>query len=318
MLFRWIALILVVRHLQCLHQLVAGIARHDDLVYEATLGSAVRVGELAFVLLDNLLLLFGRGLTVEDVHRTLGTHHVVYIPVLVTFSGLNDVVYNDFHIGKNASAIIVAGCAVKNNAGKTSRHQGIHRFYLEENASVSYLEKHYGEGHGHGGRILDPVTEMHLGPNSTMDMDTVQIEGVTDTVRYTTADLSDGATLTISEKIMTSQNQTAKTEFTINLNGKNSSTHVVSRSIAADHSHQQFFSHLNGYNECYGHVECDGILKDQGIVDASPEVNARHVDARLVHEAAIGKIAGDQLTKLMSLGLTAKEAEKAIIDGFLK
>jgi len=159
---------------------------------------------------------------------------------------------------------------------------------------------------------------MHLGPNSTMDMDTVQIEGVTDTVRYTTADLSDGATLTISEKIMTSQNQTAKTEFTINLNGKNSSTHVVSRSIAADHSHQQFISHLNGYNECYGHVECDGILKDQGIVDASPEVNARHVDARLVHEAAIGKIAGDQLTKLMSLGLTAKEAEKAIIDGFLK
>lgn len=245
-------------------------------------------------------------------------HAFVYIPVLVTFSGLNDVVYNDFHIGKNASAIIVAGCAVKNNAGKTSRHQGIHRFYLEENASVSYLEKHYGEGHGHGGRILDPVTEMHLGPNSTMDMDTVQIEGVTDTVRYTTADLSDGATLTISEKIMTSQNQTAKTEFTINLDGKNSSTHVVSRSIAADHSHQQFISHLNGYNECYGHVECDGILKDQGIVDASPEVNARHVDARLVHEAAIGKIAGDQLTKLMSLGLTAKEAEKAIIDGFLK
>lgn len=242
----------------------------------------------------------------------------VYIPVLVTFSGLNDVVYNDFHIGKNASAIIVAGCAVKNNAGKTSRHQGIHRFFLEENAKVNYLEKHYGEGHGHGGRILDPVTEMHLGINSSMNMDTVQIEGVTDTVRYTTADLADGATLTISEKIMTSQNQKAKTEFTINLNGKKSSTHVVSRSIATDNSHQQFISHLNGYNDCYGHVECDGILKDKGIVDASPEVNAKHVDARLVHEATIGKIAGDQLVKLMSLGLTSKEAEKAIIEGFLK
>lgn len=242
----------------------------------------------------------------------------VYIPVLLTKSGLEDIVYNDFHIGKNAQAIIMAGCAIRNNANKNSRHQGIHRFYLEENSKVKYIEKHYGEGHGSGHKVLDPITELYLGKNSTMDMDTVQIEGVDSTVRVTKGTLEEKATLTISEKIMTSKEQYAKTEFEVNLKGKDSSAHVTSRSVATEQSHQLFISRLNGYNQCYGHVECDAILKDEGTVQAIPEVNAQHIDARLIHEATIGKIAGEQLTKLMTLGLTETQAEEQIINGFLK
>ena len=243
---------------------------------------------------------------------------LIMIPVIITESGLEDVVYNDFHIGKNANCTIMAGCAINNPASKNAKHQGIHRFYLDEGSNVKYLEKHYGTGHGSGHKILDPITELELKKGSTMDIDTVQIEGVDSTIRVTNGVLYEDATLTISEKIMTHGKQGAKTEFEINLNGENASTHIVSRSVACGDSEQLFISHLNGNSKCYGHVECDGILKDSGKVIAKPEVSANHLDANLIHEATIGKIAGEQLIKLMSLGLSAEDAEAEIINGFLK
>lgn len=243
---------------------------------------------------------------------------LVFIPVIITKSGLHDKVYNDFHIGKNAKATIMAGCAIRNNKNLDSSHNGIHRFYLEENSKIKYIEKHYAEGHGKGHKTLDPITELYLGKNASLEMDTVQISGVDSSKRITKGALDDGATLSISEKIMTENMQTATTDFVIDLNGTDSSTHVVSRSVAKDNSSQTFKSQVNGNNKCYGHVECDAIIQDNGHVHAIPEINAKNIDANLVHEATIGKIAGEQLIKLMSLGLSAEEAENQIINGFLK
>lgn len=243
---------------------------------------------------------------------------LVFIPVIVTKSGLHDKVYNDFHIGKNAKATIMAGCAIRNNQNLDASHNGIHRFYLDEGAKIKYIEKHYAEGHGRGHKNLDPVTELYLGKNASLEMDTVQISGVDSSTRVTKGTLGDGATLLISEKIMTENKQQATTKFDINLDGKDASCHVVSRSVAKDNSDQLFISKINGNNKCYGHVECDAILQDNGHVRAIPEVDAKNIDARLIHEASIGKIAGEQLIKLMSLGLSATEAENQIINGFLK
>ncbi len=242
----------------------------------------------------------------------------VHIPVIITESGLKDIVYNDFYIGKNANVVIVAGCGIHNDHHKDSTHNGIHRFFLEEGAKVKYIEKHYGEGSGDGKRILNPVTEVALKDGANMEMETVQIKGVDSTLRETKAKLACNTKLTISEKIMTHGNQFAKTEFYVELNGENSSTHVTSRSVAQDKSKQEFISKILGNTKCYAHVECDAIIKDQGKVVAIPEIDANNVDANLIHEAAIGKIAGEQLTKLMTLGLTEKEAEEEIINGFLR
>ena len=242
----------------------------------------------------------------------------VHIPVIITESGLKDVVYNDFYIGKNANVTIIAGCGIHNDHHKDSTHNGIHRFYLEEGAKVKYIEKHYGEGNGDGKRILNPITEVELKNGATMEMETLQIKGVDSTVRETKAKLDDSTNLTISEKIMTHGNQFAKTEFYVELNGENSSTHVTSRSVAQDESKQEFISKVLGNTKCYAHVECDAIIKDNGKVVAIPEIDANNVDANLIHEAAIGKIAGEQLMKLMTLGLTEKEAEEQIINGFLR
>lgn len=243
---------------------------------------------------------------------------IVDIPVLLTESGMTDIVYNDFFIGKNAHVTIVAGCGIHNPGHADSVHNGIHRFFLEEGANVRYIEKHYGEGSGDGKRILNPVTEVYMKKNAYMVMDTQQLKGVSDTLRVTKAKLSDNATLIINEKILTTNNQKAKTKFIVSLDGKNSSTHVTSRSVAEDESYQEFNSNVIGNNACYGHVECDAIIKDKGCVRAIPKIYAKHIDARLIHEATIGKIAGEQFIKLMSLGLSAKEAEKVIIEGFLK
>ena len=243
---------------------------------------------------------------------------LIMIPVIVTESGLNDKVYNDFHIGANSKVNIIAGCAIHNEDSKKTGHEGIHRFFIEENADVNYIEKHYGEGHGKGHKTLDPITEIQMKPFSKMHIDTVQIEGVDSSTRITKAFLEDNATLTISEKIMTSLNQFAKTDFEINLDGENSSSHVTSRSVATGNSKQTFISKVNGNNKSFCHVECDGILKENGTVEANPQISANHLEANLIHEATIGKIAGDQLLKLMSLGLSSDEAEKEIINGFLK
>lgn len=242
----------------------------------------------------------------------------VHIPVILTESGLNDTVYNDFYIGENADVLIVAGCGIHNDHNKDSEHDGIHRFFLEKNAHVKYIEKHYGEGDGKGKRILNPVTEVNLKDGSFLEMETVQIKGVDSTVRTTKGVLANDTNFVVSEKIMTHGSQHAKTEFFVKLNGKNSSTHVTSRSVAVDESVQEFVSDVEGNNECFGHVECDAIIKDKGKVIAIPKIIANSTEANLIHEAAIGKIAGEQLTKLMSLGLSEKEAEEAIIKGFLK
>ena len=242
----------------------------------------------------------------------------VHIPVIITQSGLTDVVYNDFYIGKNAKVFIIAGCGIHNDHHKDSTHNGIHRFVLEEGAYVKYVEKHYGEGNGDGKRILNPVTEVYLKDGSVLEMDSVQIKGVDSTDRVTKGELGANTNLIVTEKIMTHGNQYAKTTFDVTLNGENSSTHVTSRSVAVDNSKQKFISKVYGNSKCFAHVECDAIIKDNASVSATPEVNANNVDANLIHEAAIGKIAGEQLIKLMTLGLTEKEAEEEIIKGFLK
>lgn len=242
----------------------------------------------------------------------------VHIPVIITESGLKDVVYNDFFIGKNANVVIIAGCGIHNDHHEDSQHDGIHRFFLEEGAKVKYIEKHYGEGNGKGKRILNPVTEVYLKDGSSIEMETLQIKGVDSTIRTTTGELDSNTNLVVTEKIMTHGNQVAKTGFDVKLNGENSSVKVTSRSVAIDKSSQEFSSNVTGNSKCFGHVECDAIIKDKAKVTAIPKIIANCEDANLIHEAAIGKIAGDQLNKLMTLGLSEKEAENAIINGFLK
>ena len=242
----------------------------------------------------------------------------VHIPVIITQSGMTDLVYNDFYIGANADVTIVAGCGIHTDACETSEHDGIHTFHLDEGAHVRYVEKHYGEGTGTGKRVLNPQTNVFLAENARLEMETVQIKGVDSSVRETNAFLEDGANLVISERIMTHDNQSATTIFHVELNGENSSVHVASRSVAQDSSSQEFLSHVVGNAKCFGHVECDAIMMDSAKVVSTPTVEANHIDASLVHEAAIGKIAGEQLKKLMTLGLTEHEAEEQIISGFLK
>ena len=242
----------------------------------------------------------------------------VDIPVILTKSGMSDVVYNDFYIGKNSYAIITAGCGIHNDGCNDSRHDGIHRFYLSEGAKVRYIENHYGEGEGNGARILNPQTEVYLKENSSMEMKTAQIKGVNSSIRITKAELKDNAKLVINEKIMTHDDQTAKTEFKVKLDGVDSSVRVTSRTVATDNSKVEFVSNVTGNNKCFGHVECDAIIKDNGKATSIPEIIANSTEAELIHEATIGKIAKDQLKKLMTLGLTQKEAEETIIKGFLK
>ena len=242
----------------------------------------------------------------------------VHIPVIITQGGLTDIVYNDFYIEKNADVVIVAGCGIHNSTCSDSRHDGIHRFFLEENAKVKYIEKHYGEGEGTGKRVLNPQTVIKLKKGANFEMESVQIKGVDSTIRETIADIEDEANLTITERIMTHDEQFAKTIFEVNLNGENASTHVISRAVADNNSKQEFLSRVVGNSKCFGHVECDSIIMGNGKIIASPQIEANSIDANLIHEAAIGKIAGDQITKLMTLGLTEKEAEEQIISGFLK
>ena len=242
----------------------------------------------------------------------------VDIPVILTQTGLNDLVYNDFYIGENADVLIVAGCGIHNAGGLKSEHDGIHAFHVGKNAKVKYIENHYGEGEGTGERILNPTTEIEIEEGGYMEMNTSQIRGVDSTYRKTVAKLKDKAILVIKEKILTHGNQTATTDFLVDLDGVDSGAHVISRSVATDNSHQTYISCVNRNHKCNGHTECDAILMDNGQVSAIPKINANNVDARLIHEAAIGKIAGEQLDKLMTLGLTEKEAEEQIINGFLK
>ena len=243
---------------------------------------------------------------------------IVHIPVIITQSGLKDVVYNDFYIGKNANVIIIAGCGIHNDEHNDSQHDGIHRFFLDEGAKVKYYEKHYGEGEGTGKRILNPITEVELKEGSSLEMESTQIKGVDSTIRETRGKVYKNANLVVTEKILTAGSQEAKTIFDVSLEEEGASVKVTSRSVATENSKQHFESKITGNTKCFGHVECDAIIKDNAKVTAIPEIIANNVNANLIHEAAIGKIAGEQLIKLMTLGLSEKEAEEKIIQGFLK
>ena len=242
----------------------------------------------------------------------------VHIPVIIAQSGLKESVYNDFFIGENCDVTIIAGCGIHNGGKDASEHSGIHSFDIGKNSRVKYVEKHYGNGEGTGERIMNPQTKILIREGSYMEMDTVQIEGIDSTKRETTAKVLDNAQLVIKEKIMTHDKQLATTDFSVDLDGENSSADLVSRSVAKNESHQIFKSEINGNGVCHGHSECDAIIMDNAKVEAIPALTANNVDASLIHEAAIGKIAGEQLIKLMTLGLTEEEAEKEIVSGFLK
>ena len=242
----------------------------------------------------------------------------VHIPVVLSMSGLQETVYNDFYIGEDCDVTIVAGCGIHNCGVQNAEHSGIHSFHLGKNARVKYVERHYGEGDGMGENIMNPTTLIEMDEGSYLEMETTQIKGIDSTVRTTRATVGPEATLIIKEKVMTHGKQLAKSDFTVDLNGDGCHTNVISRSVAKGESKQIFLARINGNARCYGHSECDAIIMDKGIVSAIPEVTANHLDASLVHEAAIGKIAGEQLIKLMTLGLTEKEAEEQIVNGFLK
>ena len=242
----------------------------------------------------------------------------VHIPVLISQTGLQDLVYNDFYVGEDADITIVAGCGIHNAGDDESRHDGIHSFHLAKGARLRYIEKHYGDGDGNGENVMNPTTIVELDEGAYMEMETTQIKGISSTVRVTKGRLGDGATLIVKEKIMTHGKQYAETDFTVDMDGEDCSANVISRSVAKGTSKQVFRSRINGNNRCSGHTECDAIIMDDACVSAIPEVTANHLEAALIHEAAIGKIAGEQLVKLMTLGLTEEEAEEQIVSGFLK
>lgn len=254
-----------------------------------------------------------------DIRIKPGTRNEsVHIPVVLSESGIKETVYNDFYIGEDSDVVIVAGCGIHNCGNQDSQHDGVHRFFVGKNARIRYVEKHYGEGDGSGKRILNPVTEVYQEAGSYVDMEMVQIKGVDSTHRITRAELAEGATMIVHERLMTHGEQVATSVYEVALNGEGSSTDVISRSVAKDSSEQVFEAAIVGNNVCSGHAECDAIIMDKAHVVAVPKLDARNVDAALIHEAAIGKIAGDQLIKLMSLGLTEAEAEEQIIGGFLR
>lgn len=241
----------------------------------------------------------------------------VHIPVVMSQTGITDLVYNDFYIGEGADVTIVAGCGIHNSGDLKSQHDGIHTFHVGKNAKIRYIEKHYGSGDGSGERILNPQTIIYIDEGGVVEMDTVQIKGVDSTIRTTKAKLNNKSSLKIKEKILTHGSQYAKTDFEVNLDGEDCGADVISRSVARDKSRQLFLSKMNGNNKCIGHTECDAILMEEGSVSAVPEITANHLEASLIHEAAIGKIAGEQIIKLMTLGLNEAEAEAEIINGFL-
>ena len=254
-----------------------------------------------------------------DIRIKPGTkNESVHIPVVLSQSGLTEMVYNDFYIGDDADVTIVAGRGIHNSGDAASEHDGIHRFFVGKNAKIRYVEKHYGEGDGKGERILNPTTEVTMDEGSYMEMEMVQIKGVDSTVRNTVASLAAGARIVIKERLLTHGTQTADSTIEVNLNGEDASANVLSRSVAKEESRQKFVSIINGNARCAGHTECDAIIMDHAKIQAVPELTANDPDAALIHEAAIGKIAGEQIIKLMTLGLTEAEAEAQIINGFLK
>ena len=253
-----------------------------------------------------------------DIHIKPGTkHQSVHIPVLLTETGLDDLVYNDFFIGPDCDVVIVAGCGIHNEGSETSKHDGVHTFYVGENSKVHYVEKHYGEGEGTGERIMNPQTIVYLEKGASIQLDTTQLRGVDSTRRYTKVVVKEDAEGFINEKLLTHGKQKAESEMDVILAGPNAKGRVVSRSVAQDESQQIFYPRMIGDAAGFGHVQCDSIQKGSSKIQSIPAITANHPDAQLIHEAAIGRIAGDQILKLMTLGLTEEEAEEEILRGFL-
>ena len=254
-----------------------------------------------------------------DIRIKPGTkNESIHIPVVLSKSGIKETVYNDFYIGEDSDVLIVAGCGIDNCGTQDSEHDGVHRFFVGKNARVRYVEKHYGSGDGDGKRILNPVTEVYMEEGSFMEMEMVQIKGVDSTDRTTLAELAAGASMVVHERLMTHGNQSAVSSYEVKLNGEGASADVISRSVARDSSYQKFDSKITGNAACSGHTECDAIIMDDAKILAIPQLEANDIDAALIHEAAIGKIAGEQIIKLMTLGLSEQEAEEQIVNGFLK
>ena len=254
-----------------------------------------------------------------DIYIKPGTkHESVHIPVILSESGLKDLVYNDFHVGEGSDVVVIAGCGIHNCGGEDSVHDGIHTFYIGKNAKLRYIEKHFGEGDGTGKRLMNPTTIIYLEEGATMEMESTQIAGVDDAIRKTTAVQAAGSTLEIQERILTTGTQRAESHFTADLNGSGCNCNIISHAVARENSYQYFSSVLNGKAPCAGHTACDSIIMDHALVVANPQLVASCEDANLIHEAAIGKIAGEQLIKLMTLGLTEKEAEEQVVAGFLR
>ena len=254
-----------------------------------------------------------------DIRIAPGTkNESVHIPVIITETGINELVYNDFYIGEGADVLIVAGCGIHNAGDQKSEHSGVHRFFIGKNAKLRYVEKHYGEGDGAGERVMNPTTEIDMEEGSVCEMETVQIKGVDSTVRVSNARLGKDAKLIMTERLMTHGKQLAKSDMVVELNGEGSSAQIISRTVGKDESEQIFNPIAIGNNACAAHIQCDSIIMDNAKIRSIPEIAANHPDAQIVHEAAIGRINGDQLLKLCTLGLTEEEAEKEIIDGFLK
>ncbi|MBE5970447.1 MAG: SufD family Fe-S cluster assembly protein [Lachnospiraceae bacterium] len=254
-----------------------------------------------------------------DIYIKPGTkNESVHIPVIISQTGLEELVYNDFHIGEGADVTIIAGCGIHNSGDKLSKHDGVHTFYIEKDAKVRYVEKHYGAGDGNGEKVMNPETVIYMDENSYMEFESTQIKGIDSTDRLTKAVLKEGAKVVVKEKLMTHGKQYAKTTFEVDMNGDDSSASISSRSVAKGESKQLFVSKINGNAKCSGHSECDAIIMDNAKISAIPEITANDLDAQLIHEAAIGKIAGEQIIKLMTLGLTEAEAEEQIVNGFLK
>ena len=252
-----------------------------------------------------------------DVYVRAGTKNKsVHIPVIITESGINDLVFNDFYIGDGSEVTIVAGCGIHNTGKVKSEHNGIHSFHIGKNSKIKYIEKHLGLGNK-SEKVLNPVTNIEMANDSELEMETVQLGGVTYSKRTTNAKLESNAKLIIKERLLTTEKHIAITNFDVELIGKNSSVDVISRSVAKDSSYQEFNSNIIGKTECFGHVECDGIITDKARIASTPRILAEDVNASLVHEAAIGKIASDQVNKLLTLGLSKEEAENVIIKGFL-
>ncbi len=241
----------------------------------------------------------------------------VHIPVVVDASGMTDIVYNDFFVAEGAEVTIIAGCGIHNSGCNESRHDGIHSFHVAKGANVRYEEKHYGDGEGSGARVLNPVTNIYMEEDSVFTLDTAQIKGVDSTQRETNISMGKGAKLYVVEKLMTHDNQTAVSNMEVQMNGEGSSAQIVSRSVAKGSSKQVFHPKAVGNAGCHAHVQCDSIIMDHAEVSSIPEINAKHLDAAIIHEAAIGRINDEQLVKLRTMGMTEEEAESVIIDNFL-